>query len=65
MTKEDVLRKLTSRKFWCFVAAFGVGIYLIISQGCTEELVSGLIMTLGSAVSYIFGEAIVDANRIE
>lgn len=59
----DWKRKLTSRKFWLAVASFGVGVYLLVTQGCTAELISGLILSLGSAVAYIVGEGIVDAEN--
>ena len=60
--KIDLKRKLTSRKFWFAVAGFGVGLYTIITQGCTAELISGLIMSFGSVAAYIIGEGIVDAS---
>ena len=64
MTKEDVIRKLTSRKLWVAIAGFVVG--LVVAFGGSAELaetVSGLIMAAASIVAYIIGEGLTDAAR--
>ena len=64
MTKQDWIRKLTSRKFWAAVAAFVVG--LLIYFGKTEAeaaQVEGLIMSGAAVVAYILGEGLIDAVR--
>ena len=66
MTKEDWIRKLTSRKFWVAVSAFVSG--LLVAFKCdadTVETVSGLIMAGAAAVAYVIGEGLVDAGNKE
>ncbi len=64
MTKEDLIRKLTSRKFWAAVAGFVSG--LMIYFGGSEQTaaqVGALIMSGASVVAYIVGEGLIDAAR--
>ena len=66
MNKTDLIRKLTSRKFWLAVAAFVSG--LIAAFGGTEEVitqVSGLIMAGASVVGYLLAEGLADASNNE
>ena len=63
MTKNDIIRKLTSRKFWLAVAAFISG--LIAAFGGTESVageVSGLIMSGASVLGYLLAEGLTDAS---
>lgn len=66
MSKEDIVRKLTSRKFWLAVAAFlaslGTGIAGI-QSGNNELATVGLVCTVLSASIYAGVEAYVDASR--
>jgi len=62
MTKEDWIRKLSSRKFWMAVAGFVSG--LILAFGGTEgeaETVSGVIMAGASVLAYLLAEGLSDA----
>ena len=62
MKREDIIRKLTSRKLWMAVALFISG--LIVAFGGSEETgqtVSGCIMQAGAVISYIFAEGWADA----
>lgn len=62
MTWNDVVRKLTSRKFWLAIASFVS--MLIVALGATEETatqVSALIMAGAAVVAYIIGEGLADA----
>ena len=63
MTKDDIIRKLTSRKFWLAVAGF-VASMIIATRGDAEtaETVSGLIMSGATVIAYIVGEGMVDAE---
>ena len=63
MSKEDIIRKLTSRKFWLAVAAF-VTELIIAFRGDAEqaETVSGIIMAGATVIAYIMGEGLVDAE---
>ena len=62
MSKEDIIRKLTSRKFWAAIAEFVT--MLIIALGVSKETavqVSALIMAGATVIAYIVGEGLVDA----
>ena len=62
MTKEDLIRKLTSRKFWLAVAGFVSGILLALKVDAeTAETVSGLIMSGASVIAYILAEGLADS----
>ena len=62
MTKEDWIRKLTSRKFWVAIAGFVAGLVAFIkSPSGSSEAVTGLIMSFGAVVAYIVGEGLADA----
>lgn len=60
--KDDIIRKLTSRKFWAAVVGFVTGLLLYLgkSQGETEQI-GALIMSAASVVAYIVGEGLADA----
>lgn len=63
MKKEDLIRKLSSRKLWMAVALFISG--LIVAFGGTEtaaETVSGCIMQGASVIAYIIAEGLADAS---
>ena len=64
MSKEDMIRKLTSRKFWLAVAAF-VTELIIAFKGDAEmaETVSGMIMAGATVIAYIVGEGLIDAEN--
>ena len=66
MSKEDWIRKLTSRKFWVAVAAFVSGLLVAFKIDAeTVETISGLIMSGAAAIAYIIGEGLVDAGNKE
>jgi hypothetical protein len=64
--KIDLVRKLTSRKFWMAIANF-VGM-LIVALGGTESQaaqVTALIIAGATVIAYIIGEGLVDAaNKV-
>lgn len=63
MTKEDLIRKLTSRKFWMAVAAFVSGLIVAFKGDAeTAETVSGLIMSGASVIGYLLAEGLADSN---
>ena len=66
MSKEDIIRKLTSRKFWLAVAAF-VTELIIAFKGDAElaETLSGMIMAGATVIAYIVGEGLIDAEKKE
>lgn len=64
MTKEDWIRKLTSRKFWLAIAGLVTGIVGFLKNPTTDaEVITSLIMALGSIVAYLVAEGLVDATR--
>ena len=64
MTKEDWIRKLTSRKFWIAVAGLITGLVGFMKNPTTDgEAITALIMALGSVVAYVIAEGLVDAAR--
>lgn len=64
MTKIDWKQKLSSRKFWLAIIGFITPLLVIfkIDVGSIET-VTGLIMSGGALIAYIFSEGWVDANR--
>ena len=66
MSKQDIVRKLTSRKFWLAVAAF-ITELIIAFKGDAElaETLSGMIMAGATVIAYIVGEGLIDAGNTE
>ena len=64
MSREELIRKLTSRKFWLAVAAF-VTELIIAFKGDAElaETLSGMIMAGATVIAYIVGEGLIDAGN--
>lgn len=66
MKKEDIIRKLTSRKLWMAVALFVSG--LMTAFGGSEETaatVTGCIMQGAAVLGYILAEGLADASGAE
>lgn len=64
--KENIIRKLTSRKLWMAVALFVSG--LIVAFGGDKsgaETVTGCIMQGGAVLSYILAEGWADATHTD
>ena len=64
MTKKDIIRKLTSRKFWMAVALFVSGILVATGHKDKSEMVYGLIMQGAAVVAYILGEGLTDSKHV-
>ena len=64
MSREDIIKKLTSRKFWLAVAAF-VTELIIAFKGDAElaETLSGMIMAGATVIAYIVGEGMIDSEN--
>ena len=63
MTKQDIIRKLTSRKYW--VAVVGFITPLLLAFGVAESDVTqivAIIMAGADVVAYIVAEGLVDAG---
>lgn len=63
MTKEDIVRKLTSRKLWMAIALFVSGVLTAIGRESVAETVAGLIMQGAAVLGYILSEGLVDASN--
>lgn len=64
MTKADLFRKLTSRKFWLALASFtAMMIIYITGDNSKAENVSALIMAGASVVGYLIGEGLADGGN--
>lgn len=64
MSKEDIIRKLTSRKFWLAIAAFITELIVAFRGNAeTAETISGVIMAGATVIAYILGEGLVDAEN--
>lgn len=65
MSKEELIRKLTSRKFWLAVVAFITA--LLVAFNVPEASISqitAIIMAFGSTIAYIFAEGWTDASNL-
>ncbi len=66
MKKEDIIRKLTSRKFWAALIGFVTAV--MTAAGAPENeatQVASVIMAGGVLIAYILGEGMVDAARTD
>lgn len=60
--KEDILRKLCSRKLWVALATFVTGLLIYFGKSADEaHQIEGLIMAGAGALAYIIGEGLADA----
>ena len=64
MTREDIIRKLTSRKLWMSVASFVSMIVIALDQSeNTATKVTSLIIAGATVLGYVLGEGLVDSAR--
>lgn len=66
MNKEDIIRKLTSRKLWLSVASFVS--MLMVALNYTENQaaqIAALIMAGASVIGYALGEGLADSGHGE
>ena len=64
MNKQDIIRKLTSRKFWAAVVGFITPLLLAFGVAETEvSQIVAIIMAGADVVAYIIAEGMVDANN--
>jgi hypothetical protein len=64
MKKDDIVRKLTSRKFWLALASF-VSMLIIACGGTQNEAaqIAALIMAGASVIGYAIGEGLADSGE--
>ncbi len=66
MNINDIIRKLTSRKFWLAIAAFITELIVALKGDAkTAETISGMIMAGATVIAYIFGEGLIDTAGME
>ena len=66
MTKQDIIRKLTSRKLWVAVAGFVSGLIVAFDGDAeTAETVSGLILQGAAVVAYLVAEGLADCANVK
>lgn len=62
MTKEEFIRKFTSRKLWVAVAGFVSGLIVAMDGNAeTAETISGLILQGASVLGYLLAEGLADS----
>jgi hypothetical protein len=63
MKKKDILRKLTSRKFWLSLASF-ISMMIVFLGGSENEAsqVAALIMAGATVIGYAIGEGLADST---
>ena len=60
------MSKLTSRKLWVAIAGIVTGVAIALGADASDiETVSGAVLALISAVTYILAEGKVDAERVK
>lgn len=63
MSKKDIVRKLTSRKFWLALTGFVSMLVIYFTGDNTKaESISALIMAGATVVGYLIGEGLADSN---
>lgn len=63
MNKQDIVRKLTSRKFWVALVAFVSALLTAFAvPDASISQVTAIIMAFGSLVAYLFAEGWADAS---
>ena len=64
MKKEDIIRKLTSRKLWIAIAGSVSGLIVALDGDAeTAETISGLILQGASVLGYILAEGMADSEH--
>ena len=64
MDREDVIRKLTSRKLWMSIASFVSMLCVAVGVAETQATqISALIMAGASVIGYVIGEGLVDKSN--
>lgn len=63
MKKEDLIRKITSRKLWLSIASFTSMVLVYNGAAQSEaERVAAIIMAGASVLGYVLAEGLADAN---
>ena len=66
MNRENMIRKLTSRKLWMAAALFVSGLITALGgEVNTAQTVSGCMMQAGAVIAYLFAEGWADTVNAE
>lgn len=66
MSKEKIVRKLTSRKLWMSIASFVSMLVIAMGKNQSEAAqISALIIAGATVIAYVVGEGLVDYSNIE
>lgn len=66
LTKDDIIRKLSSRKFYAAIIAFVSAILFAFNVADSDVTkITSIIMAAGSLIAYIFSEGFIDAERLK
>lgn len=61
-----IIQKLTSRKFWMAVAGVATGVAMALCADANDiQTISGAVLSLVHAVTFIITEGRVDAERVK
>lgn len=65
MSKQDLIRKISSRKFWIALVGFITALLVAfnVDSGSIEQITS-IIMSFASLIAYVVAEGLVDANSV-
>lgn len=64
MNKEQIIRKLTSRKLWMALAGLISGLVLAFGgEESVAQTVSGVILQAASVIGYLVAEGLVDSGH--
>lgn len=64
MDRDDIVRKLTSRKLWMSIASFVSMLCVAVGVAETQATqISALIMAGASVIGYVIGEGLVDKSN--
>lgn len=64
MNKKEIIRKLTSRKFWLALASFVTMLLIYFGEDKSKaEEVAALIMAGASVVGYLLAEGLADGGQ--
>lgn len=64
MNKNDIIRKLTSRKFWLALASFVTMLMIYFGEDKTKaEEVAAIIMAGATVIGYLLAEGLADGGH--
>ena len=66
MNKDDIIRKLSSRKLWVSVASFVSMLVIALGKSQSEATqISALIIAGATVIAYVVGEGLIDYSNLD